>query len=57
MNTESLLVLGVGEGTGAGFTVIVETSDHAVKPWSAAFTAITLCVVLTVLCPQTHTHT
>lgn len=47
------LVLWVGEGTGARFTVVMGTSDHTVEPWSAAFTPITLGVVLTLL----HTHT
>lgn len=49
---KTLLVLWVGEGTSAGFTVVMETSDHAVEPWSTAFTVIALCVVRTIL----HKH-
>lgn len=56
LNTETLLVLWVGEGTGAGFTVVMETADHTVESRSAAFTAITLRVVLTVLPTRRHTH-
>lgn len=49
---KTLLVLWVGKGTSAGFTVVTETTDHTVEPWSAAFTVIALCVVLTIL----HKH-
>lgn len=56
MNRGSLLVLWVGEGTGAGFAVVMETSDHTVESRSAAFTPITLCVVLTVLRTRKHTR-
>lgn len=49
---KTLLVLWIGEGTSAGFTVVTETLDHTVEPWSAAFTVIALRVVLTIL----HKH-
>lgn len=49
---ESLLVLGVGEGTSAGFAVVMETSHHSVEAGRAAFTVLALRVVLTIL----HKH-
>lgn len=54
--TESLLVLWVGKWAGAGFTVVRETSDHAIESRSAAFTPIPLRVVLTVLHAHAHTQ-
>lgn len=52
-NAESLLVVRVGEGTSAGFAVVMETSHHSVEARRAAFTVVALRVVLTAL----HTNT
>lgn len=52
---ESLLVLRVGEGTSAGFAVVMETSHHSVEPGRAAFTVLALRVVLTILQHMTIT--
>lgn len=50
---ESLLVLRVGEGTSAGFAVVMETSHHSVEAGRAAFTVLALRVVLTILHKRT----
>lgn len=49
---ESLLVLRIGEGTSAGFAVVMETSDHSIEAGHAAFAVLALRVVLTIL----HKH-